>query len=165
MNPIFLKPLVAHMKTVMTSWWFLLVLVMHLPLFKELWTIYFNPFCTILSFSSSIISWSTIKLGRHMWHKWIRSYKSSTITNYSSNILNVIKWNILGTLVVKVEYVMFLITLRQWIYASPKDSQSLCGFLILTHYYRNFVKRNGKIAIPLTTLLNKNAFNCNGATK
>jgi len=114
MNPLLLKPLSADMKVVMISWWCLLVLVMHLPLFKALWTISFNHFYTILSLYSLMISWSTIKLGRHTWHKWIRSYKSSTITNYSSNILNVIKWNILGTLLVKVEYVLFLRKLRQW---------------------------------------------------
>jgi hypothetical protein len=43
----------------------------------------------------------------------------------------------------------------------PKALKRLCGFLFLTSYYHNFFNNYGKIAAPLTGLLNKNDFTWN----
>jgi len=40
----------------------------------------------------------------------------------------------------------------------PKTLKNLKGFLELTSYYHNFVKNDGKIVAPLTTLLKNEVF-------
>eukprot|EP00253_Pinus_taeda_P019904 PITA_19904 len=46
--------------------------------------------------------------------------------------------------------------IKEW--KIPTSIKHLQGFLRLTRYYRKFVKNYGRIAAPLTTLLNKYAF-------
>jgi hypothetical protein len=41
----------------------------------------------------------------------------------------------------------------------PKTLKIFRGFLDLARYYKKFVKKYGKMDVPLTTLLKKNAFN------
>lgn len=41
----------------------------------------------------------------------------------------------------------------------PKNITALRGFLVLTGFYRKFIQSYVSIAIPLTSLLRKNAFN------
>ena len=43
----------------------------------------------------------------------------------------------------------------------PKTLNNLKGFLGLTSCYHNFVKNNGRIVAPITTLLKKDAFSQN----
>jgi hypothetical protein len=47
-------------------------------------------------------------------------------------------------------------SMREWLI--PKNLKKLRGFLGLTSYYCKFVKNYGQIVVPLTTLLNKEAF-------
>jgi hypothetical protein len=46
--------------------------------------------------------------------------------------------------------------MQDWMH--PKTLKSLGGFMVLTMYYRKFVKNYGKIASPLTALLKNNSF-------
>ena len=46
--------------------------------------------------------------------------------------------------------------MQDW--SHPKTLKILCGFLDLTCYYRKFVKNYGKIATPLTALLENNSY-------
>ena len=46
--------------------------------------------------------------------------------------------------------------IKEW--KVPTTIKQLHRFLWLTGYYHNFVKKYGRIATPLTTLLNKDAF-------
>jgi hypothetical protein len=46
----------------------------------------------------------------------------------------------------------------------PKTLKRLCGFMVLTSYYRKFVKNYGKIVAPLTALLKNNTFTWTPAT-
>ena len=46
----------------------------------------------------------------------------------------------------------------------PKTLKIFRGFLVLTSYYRKFVKNYGKIVAPLTALLKNNSFTWTPAT-
>ena len=47
-------------------------------------------------------------------------------------------------------------TIMEW--SIPKNLKNLRGLLGLTGYYHKFTKNYGKIIVPLTMLLKKNAF-------